>query len=253
MATCSYCRSTIFIGGVTTTHRRFCNTRCQQCFIEACSIEQTPATRFDDWESISLHARAGVFLHKKLSMLPEGIQWGKRHFDLDSITGIRWELTRITVNRVYRTTNCEVGVADRVGSSTIDIRNELTYWRVVNFLWCATAGRLMREACQALACGQTLTCGPIAIEDQGVTVKQVISLLGSTRSVHIPLRDLKIELRKGHYSLSSLADQQVLVFADFRQWNVHVLFHLLRLACHQPAGKISEAFSKQQAAMESMA
>lgn len=175
-------------------------------------------------------------------MYPHGIQWGDRHFDLNSITSIRWELERVTVNFIYRTTSCTVGLADQHGVSTIKIRNELTYWQVVNFLWQATAGRLMQEACQVLASGETLTCGPITIADSGITVKRGIALLGTTRLVQIPLSTLKINLGNGSYRLSSLVDKNSLVLVGYGNWNVHVLFHLLRLACYRRTSKISEAF-----------
>ena len=191
---------------------------------------------------ITYKAELGVVFKDELSISPEGIRWKNKHYELESINGIRWGAVKRSVNGIPSGTDYTIAFGDGRGSSEVNPSKEVIYSRFVNCLWRAVGVRLLYEMANGLKEGRSFTFGGIEIEDGAVKIERH-KFLGANETVRLPISQVKIWSSNGHFVVGASNDAKVYSSASYiSDWNTHVLEHMMRTSFEKGSGGSLSAY-----------
>lgn len=228
MANCDYCGTSILFGGKRNAHGRlYCNDKCETCGILSLGINSTPFST-NNKDVIGCRESIGRFLKSELSISEEFLRWNRKVYPIDGINGVRWGITRTSVNLMARATDCVVGFGNDDTSDEIALGDELQFLRIVNSLWSAVSRRLVRELQYGLANGRSFGFGTIEIADHAVRLKRKNILGGVIESVQLPLNQVCFRSINGSLVATAVNEPSLSGSASYqRDWNTHVLQRLI--------------------------
>jgi hypothetical protein len=191
---------------------------------------------------ITYKAELGLVFKDELSISPEGIRWKNKHYELESINGIRWGAVRRSVNGIPSGTDYTIAFGDGRGSSEVNPSKEVIYSRFVNCLWRAVGVRLLYEMANGLKEGRSFTFGGIEIEDGAVKIERH-KFLGANETVRLPISQVKIWSSNGHFVVGASNDAKVYSSSSYiSDWNTHVLEHMMRTSFEKGSGGSLSAY-----------
>ncbi|MGY4828601.1 hypothetical protein ACVNIS_08495 [Sphaerotilaceae bacterium SBD11-9] len=197
-----------------------------------------------EWaRDITYSADVGLVFKDSLSISPAGIEWKGQRYPLESITAVRWGAVRHSVNGIPTGTEYQIALANRSGSTVINLKKEATYTGFINALWRAVCVRLMIEMCEALKEGRSLNFGEVTVEDGSVTLVRR-KLLGANERVRMSWNDVQVWNANGEFVVGSKSDKKVYGSASYmNHWNTHLLDHVVRGGFKKGVSRLSEYFS----------
>ncbi len=224
---------------VTEDARTLANIQVRQRQAEA-----QAKVREQEWaRDITYSADVGLVFKDSLSISPAGIEWKGQRYPLESITAVRWGAVRHSVNGIPTGTEYQISLANRSGSTVINLKKEATYTGFINALWRAVCVRLMIEMCEALKEGRSLTFGDVTVEDGSVTLVRH-KLLGANERVRMSWNDVQVWTSNGEFVVGSKSDKKVYGSASYmNHWNTHLLDHVVRGGFKKGVSKLSDYFS----------
>lgn len=193
---------------------------------------------------VSYSAEVGLLFKDALRISPSGIEWKGKRYALDSIIGVRWGAIRHSVNGVPTGTDYKIGLADRQGSTSIDLKREAVYTGFLNALWRAVCVRLMLEMSEALKRGGSLRFGDLLVEDTHVTLVRH-RLLGTNERVRVSWNDVHVSSVNGEFVVGSKMDKKVYGSASYlNDWNTHLLDQVVRGGFKEGVSRLSDFLGK---------
>lgn len=203
--------------------------------------EAQAKVREQEWaRDITYSADVGLVFKDSLSISPAGIEWKGQRYPLESITAVRWGAVRHSVNGIPTGTEYQIALANRSGSTVINLKKEATYTGFINALWRAVCVRLMIEMCEALKEGRSLTFGELTVEDDSVTLVRH-KLLGANERVRMSWNDVQVWSANGEFVVGSKSDKKVYGSTSYmNHWNTHLLDHVVRGGFKKGVSRVSD-------------
>ena len=92
---------------------------------------QDAKNRAEEWRrEITFEVDLGTIFKTKLRISPEGIEWKKRHWDLDSITRVRWGGTRHSVNGIPTGTTYSIFFGNDSNYASIELKQDWDLYQI---------------------------------------------------------------------------------------------------------------------------
>ena len=175
-----------------------------------------------------LTIQIGSILKSPLTISNGGVDWKKRHWDLDEIDKIRWGGTKLSSSSyIYY-----VSFGDPERETTIEVRNREDYELFINRLWNSVGNRLLVKFLQNLAGGKTYHFGSqqkVIVEDRGVRFPSVTKGT-SGEYVLVSWSSIQGGAHNGRFIIYSMYPEGLTCNWDYRaDNNIHVLEGAMKL------------------------
>ncbi len=196
--------------------------------------------REEKWrEEITYEAEIGALFKDKLCISPEGIFWKGHHWNLDSITGVRWGGTRNYVNGISTGTVYSIFISDGDISDSIDTRKEGIYLNFIDRLWKSVGVRLLTEYLEGLRNGKTYRFGSAILSDHGMELERK-RLFSSNEKCFCTWSELEISNGPGVFCISKKKDSKFTVSLSYlNEDNIHILEAAITLSRKQCGVRLS--------------
>ncbi|NLI41925.1 MAG: hypothetical protein GX421_12260, partial [Caldisericales bacterium] len=186
--------------------------------------------RAEEWRrEIAYEADVEAIFKNKLRISPEGIEWKGRHWELDSITRIRWGGTRHYVNGIPTGTTYSIIFGNGYNYESIVLRKEAIYSNFVDRLWRAVGVRLLTEYLEGLRDGKKFRFGSTVMSDQGMELERR-KLFGSNERVFCHWGELIIWNGPGVFCIGKKDDKKLAASFSYQEEdNIHVIEAAIRM------------------------
>lgn len=193
----------------------------------------------EEWrKEITYEADVGAIFKDKLRISPEGIEWKRRRWDIDSITRIRWGGTRHSVNGIPTGTTYSIFWGNDSQYTSVELRREVVYSNFIDRLWKAVGIRLLAEYLEGLRSGQKYSFGSAIIYDHGIDLERV-KFLGNER-IFCRWDELVIWNEPGSFCIGKRDDKKFSVSLYYQtEDNIHVLEAAIRTFWKRAGTKLS--------------
>ena len=190
--------------------------------------------REEKWrEEITYVAEIGALFEDKLCISPEGIYWKGHHWNLDSITGVRWGGTRNYANGISTGTVYSIFISDGDFSDFIDTRKEGIFLNFIDRLWKSVGVRLLTEYLEGLRNGKTYRFGSAILSDHGMELERK-RLFSSNEKCFCTWSELEISNGPGVFCISKKKDRKFTVSLSYlNEDNIHILEAAITLSRKQ--------------------
>ena len=129
--------------------------------------------KVEEWRrEITYEADVGAIFKDKLRISPEGIEWKGRHWELDSITRVRWGGTKHSVNGISTGTTYSIVFGNDSNYTSIELKKESTYSNFIDRLWKAVGVRLLTSYLQGLRDGKKYRFSSTVMSDHGMELER---------------------------------------------------------------------------------
>lgn len=212
---------------------------------DATALDDIAEHRIQQRNEVTFEADVGFLFKNNLRIAPEGIEWRKRHWDLDSITRIRWGGTRHSVNGVPTGTTYNILFGTNCEYASIELKDEHIYSNFIERLWKTVGVRLLTELLEALRDGKQYRYGTTIIKDQGVAFERRKFLSGS-EYFFCRWSELLIGSEAGVFCISNKKDRRLAAsFSYQNEDNIHVLEAAIRLLWKRGSDRLSSLLEDQ--------
>jgi len=211
--------------------------------------------RSEEWRrEITYEADVGVLFKDKLRISPEGIEWKKRIWDLDSITRVRWGGTRHSVNGIPSGTTYSIVFGNRSSYSSIELKKQDIYSNFIERLWKAVCVRLLTEYLEGLRDGKRYKFGTTLIDDRGIEMvrKKLFSTsrwIGETVQtdrVYCRWSELVISTGPGIFCIGKKDDKKLTAAFSYQdEDNIHVLEAAIRMFWKRGGTRLSSLLREE--------
>jgi hypothetical protein len=193
-----------------------------------------------EWrEEITYEADIGAIFKDKLSISPEGINWKKSHWNLDSITRIRWGGTRHSLNGIPTGTTYSIFLGNDIKSASIDLKKESIYSNFIDRLWRSVGVRLLTEYLQGLKDGKKYWFGSALMSDQGMELERK-KLFSTNERVFCEWDELSIWNGGGSFCIGKKNNKKLSADLSYQEEdNIHVLEAGIRMFWKKGGDKLS--------------
>ncbi|MDL2226701.1 hypothetical protein LJB86_03485 [Deltaproteobacteria bacterium OttesenSCG-928-M10] len=194
---------------------------------------------FDEWQrEITYEANVGALFTGKLRISPDGIEWKRRRWPLDSITRIRWGGTMHSTDGIPTGTTFSITFGIRHDSTTIVLRKHTIFFNFIERLWKAVGIRLLTEHLEGLRDGKKYNFGDAVISDYGVELVRY-QLCGNER-VFYRWNDLSIWNAPGVFCIGKKNDEDLSTELSYQEEdNVHVIEAAIRMFWKKGGDRLS--------------
>ena len=188
---------------------------------------------------IYFEADVGLIFKERLRISSEGIDWQEQHWDLDTITWVRWGGTSHSVNGIPTGTTYNIYFGSETTYGSIDLRRKSTYLNFVSCLWKSVGVRLFTEYMQGLKEGKRYIFGDVIVSDLGVEFKRW-KLFGKDEEVFCKWSSLQIWNANGAFCIDCKDDKSLNVSLSYLQVNnVHILEAAIRMLFEKGGERLS--------------
>jgi len=177
---------------------------------------------------ITYEVEIGGLFKNKFRISPEGIEWKNRHWDLNSITRIRWGGVRHSVNGIPTGTTYHIVFGTESNGESIDLHSEQVFSAILDRMWKTVGVRLLDRFLRKLRGGEPDSFGPLVVSDTGVVFSRK-RLFAKEEVVFCPWANLVISTGPGYFHISHKNERGLsadLSYLDVD--NVHILEVALR-------------------------
>ena len=181
-------------------------------------------SKAEEWrKEITYEADVGIIFKDKLRISPEGIEWKGQHWDLDSITRVRWGGTSHSVNGIPSGSTYSIYLGSASRYTTIELKKEAIYSNFIERLWRAVCVRLLTEFLLGLRDGKTYYFGSSAISDQGIVLERK-KFFGSNEQVFCRWNEVVSWNGAGYFYIGKRSEKKMVsTFSYQDQDNIHIL------------------------------
>jgi hypothetical protein len=183
----------------------------------------------EEWRrEITYEADVGAIFKDKLRISPEGIEWKGRHWDIDSISRIRWGGTRHSINGIPTGTTYSIIFGNGSNYESVELNKEAIYSNFIDRLWRAVGVRLLTEYLEGLRDDKKYRFGSTVISDHGMELERR-KLFGSNERVFCRWEELLISNGPGVFCIEKRNDKKLsAAFSYLEEDNIHVLEAAIR-------------------------
>ncbi|MES9830088.1 MAG: hypothetical protein ABW201_17655 [Candidatus Thiodiazotropha sp.] len=194
----------------------------------------------EEWRrEITYEADVGVVFKDKLRISPEGIEWKGRHWDLDSITRVRWGGTRHSVNGIPTGTTYSIVFGNGSNYGSIELKKEAIYSNFIECLWKAVGVRLLTEYLEGLRDGKQYRFGSTVMSDLGMELERK-KLFGSNERIFCRWGELVIWNGAGAFCIGKKEDKKLAAAFSYQdEDNIHVLEAAIRMFWKRSGDRLS--------------
>lgn len=189
---------------------------------------------------ITYEADVGAIFKNKLRISPEGVEWKGRHWELDSITRVRWGgRTRHSVNGIPTGITYSIIYGNGSNYVSIELKKEIIYSNFVDRLWRAIGVRLLTEYLEGLRDGKKYRFGSTVMSDHGMELERR-KLFGSNERVFCRWGELVIWNGPGVFCIGKKDDKKLsAAFSYQEEDNIHVLEAAIRMFRKRGGNRLS--------------
>lgn len=200
----------------------------------------------EEWrKELTYEADIGVIFKDKLRISPEGIEWRGEHWNIDSITRIRWGGTRHSVNGIPTGTIYKIIFGNEHNYVSIESRNESIYTNFIERLWKSVGVRLLAEYLEGLQNGKKYRFGSAILDDSGMELERK-RLFSSNERVFCRWSELNIWNESGTFSIGKKLDKKISATFSYQdEDNIHVLEAAIRMFWKKGGNRLSSLLGKQ--------
>ncbi|WP_394780767.1 hypothetical protein [Undibacterium sp.] len=188
-------------------------------------------------------AGVGLVFKDRLRIEAGKIIWKESEYELDEITGIRWDTNDRVAGELLPRTHY-IGFCDEWSEVFIVLRRKKTYVDFIDVLWGAVASRMLDNFLNALKQGKQIQFGRVLVKDEGVVLLKH-GLAMKDKAMFLPWRQVITWKANGFYYIASEDDKRVNERLSYRDMlNVRLLDFAITMA-QDVAGikKLSELLS----------
>jgi hypothetical protein len=215
---------------------------------------QQVAARNAEWAREITYRAVVHPIRSFLGISPEGVQWQRQNFPLDSITRVRWGGSRISFNGknefemytiAFGNDRTEAVVPFLFSNSAATTQlgyidnfqrdeNINTYNEFLDKLWRAVGVRLLGEMLITLKSGRDLSFGDALVHDDGVTLVKH-KFLGADGKVKCAWGQVHVWSEDGLFYIGSRNDKKMCSKASYiSDANTHIVERAIRMALEKP-------------------
>lgn len=194
----------------------------------------------EEWrKEITYEVNIGAIFRNKLRISPEGIEWQGLHWDLDSITRVRWGGTRHSVNGIPTGTTYSIVFGTSSKYAHIELKKEAIYSNFVDRLWKAVGVRIFTEYLEGLRDGKKYQFGSAVLSDHGMDLKRK-KLFSSNERVFCRWSELDIWNGAGVFCIGKKGDKKVTTTFSYQdEDNIHILESAIRMLWKRGGDRLS--------------
>lgn len=194
----------------------------------------------EEWRrEITYEAEVGAIFKDKLRISPEGIEWKGHRWDLDSITRVRWGVTKHSVNGIPTGTTYSIVFGNSSNYTSIELMKEATYSNFIDRLWKAVGVRLLTEYLQGLREGKKYRFGSTIMSDHGMELERK-KLFGSNERIFCRWSELVVWNGAGVFCIGKKDDKKLAAAFSYQEEdNIHVLEAVIRMFWKQGGDRLS--------------
>ena len=196
--------------------------------------------KVEEWRrEITYEADVGAIFKDKLRISPEGIEWKGRHWELDSITRVRWGGTKHSVNGISTGTTYSIVFGNDSNYTSIELKKESTYSNFIDRLWKAVGVRLLTSYLQGLRDGKKYRFSSTVMSDHGMELERK-KFFGSNERVFCRWNELVVWNGAGVFCIGKRDDKKLsAAFSYQEEDNIHVLEAVIRMFWEQGGDRLS--------------
>jgi hypothetical protein len=196
-------------------------------------------TQAETWrKEVTYEADIGVLFKDKLRISPEGIEWKKRKWDLDSITRVRWGGIRHSLNGIPTGTIYSVTFGNGSKYTSIKLKNKAIYTNFIDRLWRSVGARLLTEYLEGLRDGKKYEFGSTTTSDYGIELEPNTWI--TRKKVFCRWNELTIWNGPGVFCVKKKREEKLFVELSYQdEDNVHVLEAAIRALWKRGGDRLS--------------
>jgi hypothetical protein len=180
-------------------------------------------------KEITYEAEIGLLFKDKLRISPEGIQWKKKCYPLDSITRVRWGGLRHVINGIPNGTSYTIAFGDDDSEAVIEMSCKDIYSTFIDKLWSGVCVRLMTEMLEAFKKGNSLRFDDALVDNKGIELP-INEFFGSSERVYCYWQQLRIWSADGSFFIGAQDNKDAFVALSYiKTPNVHILESAIRI------------------------
>lgn len=193
---------------------------------------------------ITFRADLGLFTRTRLAISPQGVDWGKQHFPLESIVRVRWGAVRRSVNFIPLGTDYYIAFGSESDIALVHTNRDSIYAPFVASLYRAVSPQIAMSYARGLSAGKIYRFGDIRIADD-VCELILHKFIGSER-VRVAWSDAHIWSSNGLFVIGHKSNKKIYASASYKDIdNVHVLEQMIRVFFKDPkSSKLSDTFAQ---------
>jgi hypothetical protein len=195
-----------------------------QIAVQRIHLTEEAKSRAEQWRrEITYEADIGVVFKNKLRISPEGIEWKGQHWDLDSITRVRWGGVRRSVNGIPTGTTYNIFFGNNSNYASIELKRRETYSNFIDRLWRAVCVRLLTEYLEGLRDGKNYRFASTILSDYGMELERR-KFFGNNERVFCRWAELVTWNAAGSFCIGKNGDKKLIAaFPYLDMDNIHIL------------------------------
>jgi len=192
-------------------------------------------------QEITYNADIGLLFKTRLAISPDGVEWGRQRYQLESVTRVRWGAVRHSVNFVPTGTTYHLAFGDDSSMAIFEVSEERIYLEFVEKLWRALGWRIMVRYAEGFRSGKSFRFGEIEVSDDWCEIP-LHKFIGTDR-IKFPWSDLKVWSSDGNFVVGSKSNKKAYGGSSYKDGdNTHVLESMIRIFFKDPkARRVSDA------------
>lgn len=212
---------------------------------EDAEVLEDQKNKAEKWQKeITYESDIGLIFKDKLRISPEGIEWKGRHWDLNSITRIRWGGTQHSINGIPTGTTYSIFFGNRSDYVSIELKKEAIYSNFINRLWKTVGVRLLTEYLEGLRDGKKYRFGSVMMSDYGMEFEYK-RFFGSDERVFCRWDELVIWNGAGFFCIGKKGDKKLTAAFSYQdEDNIHVLEAAIRIFWENGGDRLSNILRK---------
>jgi hypothetical protein len=197
--------------------------------------------RNEQWaREIAYEAHLGFFSKTALRLSTAGVQWGDRHYPLQSVTRVGWGGTRHSVDFIPTGTTYKILFGDDGSLCTVELGDKRVFSDFIDRLWRAIGVRLLVELAQGLRQGNRYQWGSAVLDDRGIEIPKR-RLFRPEERVYATWDRVEVWSADGSFYIGVKGDRSTCVGFSYQEANnAHILEVLIRTAFERGVDRLSD-------------
>lgn len=191
---------------------------------------------------ITYAADIGWPFKTRLSISPQEVSWGKAHFEIPTITRVRWGAMSHSVNGIPTGTTYHIAFGSDSNIELVKLHNQQIWTRFTTALFRATAPAIMTSMARELGEGKRLVFGDIVVADNGCEVPT--HYMFRNQRIEAPWSDLKVWSGNGSFWVGMQSNDKAYGQTSYIEGNnAHMIEAMIRTFFkNSKVQRLSQAF-----------
>lgn len=197
-------------------------------------------------KEITFETELGIVFKDKLRISPDGIEWKRRNWPLETITRIRWGGTQHYVNGIPTGTTYQVFWGNKLDWATLELKRQDIYGRIIESLWKGVGVRILTDYLEGLREGKKYVFDTAIVDDRGIELQRK-KFWSTNERIYCPWRELVISNGPGFFQICKKNDEKVFANLSYQEVdNVHVLEAVIRMFWKRAGERISSLLTSNE-------